>query len=363
MHIDVHHITRVEGHGNIHVRIDNGEVKKIEWQVPEAPRFFEAMIVGRHYTEVAPIISRICGICSIRHTFSSLRATEAALGVKISRQTEELRRLLLWAEILQSHMLHIGYLAAPDFFKVNSVLPLIATHKETVLLIIKLHRLANETAAAIGGRATHPIRTMVGGSAMLPKRSELEDLRERFVEGIGDLKKLAAVLVSLAPAIPQFTWETEYLSMAEPGSYAHYDGVIKSSDAADPVPLASYRSVTNEYIVSQSTAKWAKWHRKSYMAGALARFNNNHAQLVPAAKSIAAQLGLVAPCSNPYYNTLAQAVESVHVLADSVRLAGSLLDNGLSEAESTADSRGSRGRGASAVEGPRGILFHDYAYD
>jgi len=59
VHIDVHHITRVEGHGNIRVDIDNGKINKIEWQVPESPRFFEAMVVGRHYAEVAPITSRI----------------------------------------------------------------------------------------------------------------------------------------------------------------------------------------------------------------------------------------------------------------------------------------------------------------
>jgi coenzyme F420-reducing hydrogenase alpha subunit len=61
--IHVHHLTRVEGHGNIEVRVKNGKVEKCEWQVPEAPRFFEAMVRGRHYTEVARITSRICGIC------------------------------------------------------------------------------------------------------------------------------------------------------------------------------------------------------------------------------------------------------------------------------------------------------------
>ncbi len=263
LHIDVHHITRVEGHGNIHVDIDDGEIKKIEWQIPESPRFFEAMVVGRHYAEVAPIVSRICGICSISHTFSSLRATEEALGVAISEETEALRRILLWAEMVQSHVLHIGYLAAPDFLKVNSVLPLVATHKDAVLLIIKLHRLANETADIIGGRTTHPIRTMVGGWTMVPNRKELGILKTRFEEGVEDMKKLAAVVASLAPAIPDFTRETEYVCLTEPGSYAHYSGMIKSSDAGSAIPLNDYRRVTNEYIVPQSTAKWAKFNRDS----------------------------------------------------------------------------------------------------
>ena len=63
--IDVHHVTRVEGHGNIVVDINDGKIEKLQWQVPEAPRFFEAMVKGREYTELATITSRICGICSI----------------------------------------------------------------------------------------------------------------------------------------------------------------------------------------------------------------------------------------------------------------------------------------------------------
>jgi coenzyme F420-reducing hydrogenase alpha subunit len=361
LRIDVHHITRVEGHGNIHVDIDNGDIRKIEWQVPESPRFFEAMVIGRHYTEVAPIVSRICGICSISHTFSSLRATEEALGITISEECEELRRILLWAEILQSHALHIGYLAAPDFFKVNSVLPLVASHRDTVLLIIKLHRLANETADIIGGRTTHPIRTMVGGWTMVPKPKELEALKARFEEAVEDTKTLAAVVASCAPALPDFTRETEYISLTEPGSYAHYCGSIKSTDTASPIPLADYRRVTNEYVVAQSTAKWAKFNRDSYMVGALARFNNNHDSLTLTAKSLALQLGLHRNHYNPYYNTLAQVVECAHALETSAILAGRLIDRGLRGENAPVTLR--EGRGVGAVEAPRGILFHEYGYD
>ncbi|MCK5220737.1 MAG: nickel-dependent hydrogenase large subunit, partial [Candidatus Aminicenantes bacterium] len=159
--IDVHHITRVEGHGNIVVDIKEGNVNKIEWQVPEAPRFFEAMVIGREYHEVATITSRICGICSIGHTFASLKATEAAMGIEISDLTKNLRELLLHGETLQSHILHVCYLVVPDLLKVNSVIPLIKSHTDIILLVTKLHRLANELCEIIGGRTTHPIRARV----------------------------------------------------------------------------------------------------------------------------------------------------------------------------------------------------------
>jgi sulfhydrogenase subunit alpha len=361
MHIDVHHVTRVEGHGNIHVDIDNGTVKKIEWQVPEAPRFFEAMVVGRHFSEVATITSRICGICSISHSFSSLKATETALGVTLTEQAERLRRMLLFGEHLQSHILHIGYLAAPDLLGVGSVIPLVATHKEVVLLVVKLHRLANETCDIIGGRTTHPIRAIVGGWTMVPKASEIEALKKRWHDALADLKTLAGVIKSLAGGFPNFTRETEYIALYEPGEYGVYDGTIKATDAKKTVPLTGYRKVTNEYIVPQSTAKWAKFNRESYMVGALARFNNNHTQLTPGAKAVAADIGLAVPCYNPYMNTVTQLAECVNACERFTVYADMILDKGIKQEPVKVAPR--EGQGANAVEAPRGILFHDYTYD
>lgn len=361
MKIDVHHVTRVEGHGNIHVDIDNGTVKSVEWQVPEAPRFFEAMVKGRKYSEVATITSRICGICSIGHTFASLKATEAALGITISEQTKRLRQILSHGESLQSHVLHICYLVLPDLLKVNSVFPLIATHKDAVLLVTKLHRMANEMCDLVGGRTTHPIRTTVGGWLMVPKAKELEALKKRLQDSVPDFTTVAGLVKSLAGGIPNFTRETEYISLTAPDQYALYDGMIKSSDVKEPIPVSEYRRVTNEFLLPQSTAKWAKFNRSSYMAGALARYNNNHEQLTPLAKKMAADVGLKAPCYNPYMNTVTQLVECFW---DVERLIGHidwLLDNGLKE--EPINIKVKEGQGAGATEVPRGILFHDYTYD
>src|SRR5512137_1419731 len=140
MSINVHHLTRVERHGNIVVDVKNGKIEKMQWQVPEAPRFFEAMVRGRHYTEVARITSRICGICSVGHTLASLKATEAALGIKITEQTRLMRELLKHAENFDSHVLHVYMLVAPDLLGAPSVLPLAATHSAVVARALRLKR-------------------------------------------------------------------------------------------------------------------------------------------------------------------------------------------------------------------------------
>ncbi|MGD2086921.1 MAG: Ni/Fe hydrogenase subunit alpha [Candidatus Aminicenantes bacterium] len=361
ININLHHITRVEGHGNIVVNTNEGKIEKIQWQVPEAPRFFEAMVVGRDYNDVATITSRICGICSIGHTLTSLKATETAMDIEISETTRVLRELLLHGETVQSHILHVCYLAVPDLLKVNSVLDLVESHKDVVLLVTKIHRLANQWCDFIGGRTTHPIRARIGRFSMLPDKKELAAFKERLTGAIDDLKKLAGVVKSLAGAIPGFTRETEYLSLTDDKEYAFYDGQCTSTDIDKNIPVKEYKRIVNEFVSPQSTAKYGKFNRDSFMVGALARYNNNHKQLTPAAASVAEMLGLTAINYNPFMNNIAQLVECVFAVERSIHHVNWLLDHDL-ELE-WPEIKPKAGKGAAAVEVPRGILFHDYEYD
>ena len=359
--VNCSHITRVEGHGNIAVDIENGVIRKVEWQVPEAPRFFEAMVVGRDWDELSRITSRICGICSIGHTFASLKATEAAMGILITEQTERLRQVLIHGENLQSHILHLCYLVLPDLLKVDSIVPLIESHRETILLAVGLHRLANDTCDIIGGRTTHPIRACVNGWSMLPRKKELTGLRERYLHAMDDLETLAEVFQAHADAFPPFERETEYVCLTDPGEYAVYDGQIKTSDGVDVISVSDYLRVTNEYVNPQSTAKWTRFHRDSYAVGALARYNNNADQLPESVKSLAEQLGLSAPCCNPFKNNAAQMVECLFSAGKIIEHLDWLLDKKLVEEDSRFEVV--EGRGVGAVDVPRGILFHDYTYN
>jgi sulfhydrogenase subunit alpha len=356
--ISVDHITRVEGHGNIVVNVREGKIEECKWEVVEAPRFFEAFVRGRNYTEIAHITSRICGICSIGHTLCSLQATEAALGVKVSEQTRLLRRILIQGENMQSHVLHTYFLAAPDLVGAPSVVPLVKTHPDVVLRALRMKKLANDLCDVFGGRTVHPITPTVNGFTKLPEIKAIQEIRRRLVEATPDLEATLGLFKTLP--IPKFERETEYISLKNKEEYALYDGVIASTDDGT-TPLENYRSWTNEYLVPQSTAKYAKHVRESYMVGALARFNNNHDQLSPRAKKAAEELGLEAPCYNPFMNSVAQVVEVVHAVDESLRLIDEVLDRGLKEEDRRILLKS--GKGVGAVDVPRGILFHEYAYD
>jgi sulfhydrogenase subunit alpha len=362
--IRVDHVTRIEGHGNIVVNVTDGVVEKCEWQVPEAPRFFEAMVRGRHYSEVARITSRICGICSVGHTLASVKATENALGIEVSEQSWKLRELLKHAENVDSHVLHVNVLVAPDLLGAPSVFPLVATHGDVVARALRLKRLAHEWGSLIGGRTTHPTTIVPGGVAAVPTDKELAALKAQMVAAVPDLEATLETVKALAPNVPAFDRPTEYLALSHDAKYALYDGQVQSllpDGTKQRYPVADYKRVTNEYVVPQSTAKYTRNKLSSYAAGALARFNNNFDLLGPEAKKVAQDLGLQPICTNPYMNTVAQVVEIVESVYGALRLIDELLDAGL-KLESLVEPT-KYGSGAGATEVPRGILFHEYGYD
>jgi sulfhydrogenase subunit alpha len=363
VNINVHHVTRIEGHGNIVLNAANGRIEKLQWQVPEAPRFFEAMVRGRSYEDIQTIVSRICGICSITHSLASTKAVENAMGIQVSEQADKIRILMHYSEQLQSHILHIGYLAAPDFFGVPSVVPLVAKAPDAVKTIIRLHRLANEWSDLIAGRTTHPVTLRPGGLTKLPTEKQLRELQDRLKKSLPDLKAVAEVVRSVTGNIPKFERPTEYIALQQnkPPTYTFYHGEIASTDCNSTVAVNDWKTVANEYVNDQSTAKWTKWHRDSYAVGALARFNINAELLSPTAKAVAQMFGLKKGCGNPFFNTIAQLVEAVHVVETSIELIDELLTRGLRPETVTVGPKA--GKASGCVEAPRGILFHEYEFD
>jgi len=257
--VNVHHLTRVEGHGNIVVDVVNGELKQCDLQIVETPRFFEAMLRGKPYQNASHITSRICGICAVGHATASLRASEMALGVELSEQTKLLRRLNFLGELLDSHVLHAYMLIAPDFLGVPSVIPLANTAPDVVLRALRLKKLAGDLCQAIAGRHTHPIAMVVGGFSHFPTANQLYELRARFEAARADVVATADLFQTLK--LPQFERETEYIALRrDDGVYGFIDGDIVSTDGGK-WPVSAYKTVTNEYLVPHSSAKHAQNQR------------------------------------------------------------------------------------------------------
>ena len=356
LQIDVHHITRVEGHGNIVVDVRNGKLEKCDLEIVEAPRFFEALLLGRPYDQASHLTSRICGICAVTHATTSLRAVEKALGVKPSEQTKRLRKLNLLGEMLDSHILHVYMLVAPDLLGVESVIALAQTDIHVVERALRMKKVAGDLCAAICGRHTHPIAMTVGGFTHFPSAEVLASLCERLESMRTDLDDTVELIQSCQ--LPAFERETEFIALHSEEEYCLIDGEIMSSEGGS-WPLEEYRSITNEHIVDHSTAKHARHQRSSYMVGALARYKLNHEKLHPKAQATAAALGLTPGCVNPYMITVAQVVEIVHCAEEAIELIQQLLNQGI-VSEDPVPAACSSGEGVGACEAPRGTLYHHY---
>lgn len=303
---------------------------------------------------------RICGICSVSHACAALRATEAALGIRISGQTLLLRRLAFHGEVISSHILHIYYLAGPDFLGFNSIFPLAQVNKDAVLRAMRLKQLGYDVWAAVVGRHTHPVGMKVGGFWFVHSQDELMKIRHRLCDAVVDMRETARLFATLD--FPQFERETEYVALTHPETYVFYDGELVSSTGGR-ISAKQYRDVIKEYVVSTSTAKHAKWNGPHYMVGALARLNTNFKQLSPLAKELAYDRGLDPPCHNPFMNTAAQIVECGHCIEESIEIIDEICDSGIKAEDELARVETRRGAGVGAVEAPRGTLFHEYHYD
>ena len=358
LNVDVHHLTRVEGHGNIKVRVTNGELTEARWDIVETPRFFEVMLRGKHYTAAGILTARICGICSIGHCLASVRATENAFGVTVPQAGAKLRLLAKHGETLQSHILHLFFLAAPDFLGLPSAIPLREVNPDVFGLAARLKGLANRICDAVAGRTTHPVSIQVGGMAQMPDRHVLLDLKSQLERSVDDLGATIELFSTLD--IPDFVRETEFVSLKGERDYPFIGGRLLSSDGVEEVET-NYRPMTNEYVTESNTSKWCKLSRESFAVGALARVNNNYHRLHPKARAAAVQFDLAPVCHNPFMNNVAQLVECVHVVYESIDIIDGLLD--MAGAETMARVKPRAGQGVSAVEVPRGILYHEYEYD
>jgi sulfhydrogenase subunit alpha len=356
--IKVEHIARVEGHGNIHIAIENGQLAECTWEVVETPRFFEVMMRGLSVAMAPLLAARICGICSISHALVSARAAERALQLEVPAAAQQVRLLAKHAETLQSHTLHLFFLVAPDLLDVGSVIPVLGSHPEIVAMATRLRGYANRASDLLAGRTSHPVVIQVGGLTQLPRKTQLRQLLQELEDILPTLWQALALFKTLP--LPAFERETEFVSLRGDGHYPWIGGDLISSDGVVRGE-DDYLAMTNEYLVPTSTSKLARLSRDSFAVGALARFNNNARWLHPQAQAAAAELGLSAPDYNPFHHNLAQLVECFHIAYESQEMIRALLD--AAPAEPLASFTPRAGFGVGALEAPRGILYHAYELD
>jgi coenzyme F420-reducing hydrogenase alpha subunit len=351
--IEVGYISRVEGQGALEIKVSSGNITDLRLDIFEPPKFFEAFLVGRHCSEVHELTSRICGICPVPHQITALRAVENALDINVSDQTRDLRKLMNYGNHIQSHVLSIYFLSAPDFLGYESIFPMAKDHLATVKRALRLKKLGNDLIELVGARAIHPTSAVINGFTKIPAREDMETMRKRLVEAKQDARDTVEFVSSWM--IPDFHRKCEHVALSESGEFAINEGFVVSTEG-----LRIEENQYREHIVeSQVDYSWAKHSqiagRGSFLVGPLARVNLNFDKLSYDARRLAEEIGFKAPNFNPFMAHVARALEVVNAIDCCIEI----IDR-VPLREEDRSYKVKPGTGFAITEAPRGLLYHSY---
>ncbi|MEZ6133485.1 MAG: nickel-dependent hydrogenase large subunit [Pirellulaceae bacterium] len=249
--IEVGALTRVEGEGALRIVLEEDKVVDVQLAIYEPPRFFEALLRGRPLEETPDITARICGICPIAYQMTAVHALEQALGVTITPEIRELRRLLYCGEWIESHGVHMHLLHIPDFFGCDSSIDLAKRFPNEVNRGLRLKKIGNRLLEVLGGRAVHPINIAVGGFYKAPSPADVRTLIDDLQWGLD-----AAIEVTHWVAkfdFPNFSGDYEMVALRHASEYPMNEGNVVSTSGLNTATV-DFENHFQELQVPHSTA-------------------------------------------------------------------------------------------------------------
>ncbi|HUJ48869.1 MAG TPA: Ni/Fe hydrogenase subunit alpha [Bryobacteraceae bacterium] len=355
--IKVDYMARVEGEGALFIKLKNDQVQDVKLKIFEPPRLFESLLRGRHFTEAPDITARICGICPVAYQMGSVHAIERALGITLHPMVRLLRRLLYAGEWIESHVLHIYMLHAPDFLGYRDFVELAKDHPEEATQALRLKKLGNRIMSLLGGREIHPVSAAVGGFYKTPERAQLEKLIEEIKWALDVAVAKAEFLAGFE--YPDFEQTYEFVALSHPTEYPLNEGRLVSNKGLN-IDASQYEDYFVEQHVKHSNALHSVIRgRGSYQTGPLARLNLNFSKLPAVARQVAEHCGIRVPCLNPFKSILARAVEVVFALDEAHRIIQTYEPPPAPRVAYDVHAA----TGYSITEAPRGIQFNRYSFD
>ncbi len=330
-------IAKIEGHGNLHIDWNKNEV---QLKIEEGERLFEAIVVGRTAEEFHWITPRICGVCPIAHNLASLEAAEMAFGIKVNQTTVILRKLMLAGQIIQSHFLHLFFLALPDYIGIDAGTELNKREPKIFKLALQLKEVSDKIVHAVAGRNIHPTTTAIGGFHKIPDKNELKNLLEMLKKTQIAANQTIKLFEKLN--YPKLKVDLELTSQKGDKIISNKNGESLTRD---------YKKDIEEEIKNYSTAKFGRYKKREVMVGALARLANLDAKK---------ESGL--DYQNPFHNNLAQAIEIFLYHEQAQELINQLLSGEMDSSIGVKQEQAPM-VGIGAVEAPRGGLYHEIHLD
>ena len=338
-----HYVCKIEGHGDLKLNYKGGKAKLV---ISEGERLFEQLVLGRPFEDAPFITARICGVCPTSHVLASIGALESAFEVKVTPNIERMRKVMWAGQLIQSHALHLYFLALPDYMNVANAVQLHHENPEVYRQAIALKKLGDKLVEVIGGRSVHPITPVVGGFTVFPKDEALKELRNDLESHMH--MALNTVELFAGFKYPSLKRETEYLM-------SRNRHIISNQNLN--TPLENYAYAFKEATREGSTTKYGTRDGRGFMVGALARLSLDSKDLNPKAKYALEKLwGKDFPTYNSFHNNVAQAIEIVDLIEAAINNIEAYLDD--SNRLARVPFKAKKGSGVGAIEAPRGTLYH-----
>ncbi|WP_115707839.1 Ni/Fe hydrogenase subunit alpha [Legionella sainthelensi] len=354
--INVPILARVEGEGALELEIRNRQITSLQLKIYEPPRLFEKFLEGRSYTDVLDLVARICGICPVAYQMTSTQAIEHCFAITPSPWVREMRRLFYCGEWLESHSMHIHFLALPDFLGFQSVPEMAKRYSEEVRRGMRLQAFGNDLIKLFGGRSVHPVGACVGGFYKAPNQSAINLLLEQAKARVEDSEALIRWLATFS--FPDNTHEFTCVSLYHPTEYPFNEGRLVSDHGLN-VSVDEFDLYFKEKQVPYSTALHCLLQNKPYLVGPLARVNNCFGHLPVPIHLLLQDLKINFPSYNMYYSIIARAVEIHFCILEAIRI----LEHYETPIEAHPKVTPSTGVGFGCTEAPRGTLWQHFQFD
>ena len=380
--ITIHHVTRIEGHAKITIKLDDaGQVTDTHFHVTQI-RGFEKFIEGRPYYEMPSITARICGICPVSHLLASSKACDAIMAVRIPNSATKLRELLHMAQFVQSHALSFFHLSAPDLLlgldsdpAKRNVAGLLESHPDALRDGIALRKFGQQVIERLGKERIHPSWIVPGGVNTPMDPAAREKTLAELPAAMAILKRTLALWKGTVDSFPNeiesfSNFPTMYCGLVGPdGSLRLYEGNLRFigpdgaivADQVKPDDYATYigeASLTDSYLKAPYY-KPVGFNEGIYRVGPLARLNVADRCGTPEADRELAEyrerFGRIVQSGFHYH--YARLIEAMYALE---RMAELLDDPAILGTKVRAHAGVNNLEGVGMIEAPRGTLIHHY---
>lgn len=366
-------LSRIEGHAQVVIEVQGGEVVSAHFEAMEF-RGFEYFVQGVPAEQMPVIVPRICGVCSTAHHVAGVKALEDAYGVTPPPLALKIRELLLLGQIIQNQATSLFIFTMPDRLGLASIFQLdegagseqvragIATRA------LQVRKAGTDLIITAGGQFIHPVKAVVGGVTSGIGPEQAAAMRAELVETLPVACELFDGYweMSLAMGERIGTWGDDapacYIAAVADCRPNYYGDVIRvmcpDGVVRDSFPARDFRAYLTYQETDYSYAGQTSYGGEVMRANSLARINMTRCMGTPRADEYLTRFheAFGQPAHAIMLFDLARGIELVYGLERAMEILAEPLDQ-----EDTAVPYTPRdGEGYGLVEAPRGPLIHHY---